>query len=201
MCHRTIPAPPPCSHECPQYAGVFWTKGNFTVTGGQFVGNGAADRGGVFHGSSGALITVAGGNFLGNHGAEEGGVGYGTTDSVVVISGGTFSRNSASSNGGAFYMEGGGDFMVRGHRVGGTGVHYCKAFSDVATGIGEEGGRRWRRIVDIGITQQGSIRVCGARKNCVFSIVPSRHIVQRVPLAHWSCSLLANVCSDSIANT
>lgn len=186
---------PECSsiHARTQYAGVIWTKGNATVTGGEFFQNTANDRGGVFDAAGEGFVTVEGGNFYANHGGSEGGVGFGTTESMVVISGGEFFGNFAESTGGAFSVEREADFMVREVVVGGTGVPIIRSGIQRG-GAAESGlkhGNKWQRLTADITDSRGMVLFAVLKKNVLhiyFLGSPPRPTVGRLPVAHCSCS-------------
>ena len=89
------------------YGGVAFVEDcDFTVRGGTFRGNYAADSSGVLHSMLWSTVTIAGGVFADNRAAVLGGVLTTRRGGAVTITGGTFENNSAASGGVAMIYEG-----------------------------------------------------------------------------------------------
>lgn len=96
-----------------QNGGVFWTKGELFILGGQYFKNSAIETGGAIFASEESSITLKNGTFNQNR-AIDGGVVYVDETAALFIEGGTLTANIADNRGGAFYIGVMGELNVSG---------------------------------------------------------------------------------------
>lgn len=97
--------------SCHQNGGVFWVKGNLSILGGTYLGNGSPETGGVLFCSEGSQITIEGGIFEDNW-ARDGGVALVDGGTSLRVESGIFSGNVANGQGGVFAANSEGDIQV-----------------------------------------------------------------------------------------
>ncbi|CAN0099803.1 unnamed protein product, partial [Laminaria digitata] len=93
---------------------VIWSKGELTITDGNFTNNKVRGNGGVLYASEFSTFTLAGGIFQGN-GAKRGGVVHTVVGTALYVEGGVYySGNVAESQGGVFLVADGTQLKITG---------------------------------------------------------------------------------------
>ncbi|TVQ92064.1 MAG: hypothetical protein EA397_07760 [Deltaproteobacteria bacterium] len=86
------------------HGGAIGSRGDATIRGAHFEGNGAEERGGGVYVDLSAELEVRGSTFL-DHESMWGGAIYAVSNAEVTITGCTFERNEALEDGGALYRD------------------------------------------------------------------------------------------------